>query len=73
MPRDAGPSFHQVFSAVGHHVLTIYPDDEEGRMLQSPGLKTTGKFYAFVTAVDLVVKLPSSRVDELIDSGRDGQ
>ncbi|MEJ7630065.1 MAG: hypothetical protein WKF54_10795 [Nocardioidaceae bacterium] len=39
-------------------------------MLRSPGLKTAGKFYAFATAADVVVKLPSSRVDELIDSGR---
>ncbi len=39
-------------------------------MLRSPGLKTAGKFYGFASADDLVVKLPSSRVDELIDSGR---
>ncbi|HEV2088799.1 MAG TPA: hypothetical protein VGR21_10850 [Cryptosporangiaceae bacterium] len=39
-------------------------------MLRSPGLKTAGKFYAFATADDLVVKLPSSRVDELVASGR---
>lgn len=39
-------------------------------MLRSPGLKTVGKFYAFATAADLVVKLPSSRVEQLIDSGR---
>jgi len=48
----------------------MYPRDEQGRMLRSPGLKTAGKFYAFVTAADLMVKLPSSRVNELIDSGR---
>ncbi len=39
-------------------------------MLRSPGLKTAGKFYAFATSADLVIKLPASRVDELIDSGR---
>lgn len=39
-------------------------------MLRSSGLKTAGRFYAFATATDLVVKLPSSRVSELIDSGR---
>lgn len=39
-------------------------------MLRAPGLKTRGKFYAFATAADLVVKLPASRVSELIDSGR---
>ncbi len=47
MPGDAGPSVDQVFSAVGHRVLTMYPGDEEGRMLRSPGLKTAGKLYAF--------------------------
>jgi len=47
----------------------MFPGDEEGRMLRSPGLKTAGKFYSFATADDLVVKLPSSRVDELIDTG----
>jgi hypothetical protein len=39
-------------------------------MLRSPGLKTAGAFYAFATAADLVVKLPSPRVAGLIDSGR---
>jgi len=39
-------------------------------MLQSPGLKTAGRFYGFATIEDLVVKLPASRVAELIDSGR---
>lgn len=39
-------------------------------MLRSPGLKTAGKFYAFATAADLVVKLPASRVDDLVGSGR---
>ena len=39
-------------------------------MLQSPGLKTAGAFYAFVTAADVVVKLPAQRVSALVDSGR---
>ena len=39
-------------------------------MLRSPGLKTAGAFYGFATADDLIVKLPSARVAELIDSGR---
>jgi hypothetical protein len=64
------PSADRVFSAVGQRVLTTYPEDEEGRMLRSSGLRTAGKFYAFATATDLVVKLPSSRVRELVDSGR---
>ncbi len=69
MPGDA-PSVDQVFSAAGHRLLTMYPGDEEGRMLRSLGLKSAGKFYGFATATDLVVTLSSSRFDELIDSGR---
>ena len=70
MPGAGGLWVDQVFSPAAHRVLTMYPDDEEGRMLRSPGLKTAGKFYGFASADDLVVKLPSSRVDELIGSGR---
>ncbi len=39
-------------------------------MLHSPGLKTGGKFYAFATVTDLVVKLPADRVRDLIGAGR---
>lgn len=39
-------------------------------MLRASGLRTAGRFYAFATPADLVVKLPASRVDELINSGR---
>jgi hypothetical protein len=38
-------------------------------MLQSPGLRTGGRFYAFATAEQLIVKLPADRVAELIGSG----
>lgn len=69
MPPGAGPAADEVFAAVRQQILTMYPDDEQGRMLHAPGLKTAGKFYAFATAVDVVVKLPAARVAELIDSG----
>jgi hypothetical protein len=42
---------------------------EQGRMLRADGLKTAGRFFAFTTKEDLVVKLPAARVDELIASG----
>ena len=38
-------------------------------MLQSPGLRTAGRFYAFATQGDVMVKLPAARVAALIDSG----
>lgn len=62
-------SIGSVFGAARDRVLDLHGGDEEGRMLQSPGLKTSGKFYAFVTATDVIVKLPRSRVSELISTG----
>ncbi|MFI9103040.1 hypothetical protein ACIGXA_21205 [Streptomyces fildesensis] len=50
-------------------LLELHPGDELGRMLQSPGLKAAGRFYAFTTRHDLVVKLPAARVTELIAGG----
>ena len=38
-------------------------------MLRSPGLRTAGTFFAFATKDDLVVKLPTARVAELIVTG----
>lgn len=70
MQGDIEPTVDQVFSTVRHRMLATYPADEEGRMLRSASLKTAGKSYAFATATDLIVKLPASRVDELVDSGR---
>ncbi|MFD7262151.1 hypothetical protein [Streptomyces sp. NPDC059874] len=46
-----------------------HPDDERGRMLRSLGVKTGGKFYAFATEEDVVVKLPAARVAELVAAG----
>ncbi|MFD9725514.1 hypothetical protein [Streptomyces sp. NPDC059072] len=46
-----------------------YPGDERGRMLRSLGVKTGGKFYAFATEADVVVKLPAGRVAELVGAG----
>jgi len=69
VPSGSSPTAEQVFSAVARRVLTLHPGDEDGRMLQSRGLKTSGKFYAFATPADVVVKLPASRVNELIESG----
>jgi hypothetical protein len=69
-PEGTGPSVDRIFSAVRHRVLALHPGDEEGRMLQSSGLKTAGKFYAFATADDVVVKVPAPRVKELIERGQ---
>src|SRR5947208_16664812 len=44
---------------------------ERGKMLSASGLRdpAAGKFFAFVTRGQLVVKLPAERVTELIASG----
>jgi hypothetical protein len=45
---------------------------ERGKMLSASGLRdpAAGKFFAFVTRGQLVVKLPAERVTELIESGK---
>ena len=58
-----------LFGSVRDRVLARHPGDEEGRMLRAPALKTAGKVYAFAAGTDVVVKLPASRVADLIDSG----
>jgi hypothetical protein len=58
------------FEAVTDRVLAGHPHDEPGRMLQSPGLRTGGRFYAFAPVDALVVKLPAQRVAALIGEGR---
>jgi hypothetical protein len=67
MPDDR--DFAAIFAEVAHQLLTEFSEDEQGRMLQSPGLKIGGKFYGFATSDDLVVKVASARVHELIDGG----
>ena len=69
-PAEASAFQDQVFARARAHVLNVHPEDEHGRMLHAPGLRTGGSFYAFATATDLVVKLPADRVRELVESGR---
>ena len=42
--------------------LALHPGDEEGRMLHSTGLRTAGKFDAFASGADVIMKLPAARV-----------
>jgi hypothetical protein len=44
-------------------------DVEQGKIMHSFGLKTNGKFFAFVRGEQLVLKLSASRVRELIADG----
>jgi len=57
------------FATVSANLVAQDPAVEQGRMLHAPGLKISGKFFAFASRDDLYVKLPASRVKELLDSG----
>jgi hypothetical protein len=50
-------------------LLAEHPEDDEGRMFHSRGLRTGGHFYAFCPTTDgVVLKLPAARVAELVAS-----
>ena len=57
------------FASVSASLVAQDPAVEQGRMLHAPGLKISGKFFAFASRDDLYVKLPAARVNELLDSG----
>jgi hypothetical protein len=60
----------ELFEAAGERLLDEDPGVERGRMLHAPGLKATGRFFAFVrTDGELVVKVPAARVAALVASG----
>ena len=67
--KEGAEAVALIFERVSEQVLLAHPEDEPGRMLQSPGLKTSGRFYAFATRSDVVVKLPAPRVSELVATG----
>ena len=69
MTAAPGPVGTDVFAAVRERALAQHPGDDEGRMLHSLGLRTGGKFYAFASGTDVIVKLPAARVAELVASG----
>jgi TfoX/Sxy family transcriptional regulator of competence genes len=56
-----------------HAILGSYagaPDVNIGKMFGSTGLKTNGKVFAMLVKDKLVIKLPKTRVDELVTTGR---
>lgn len=63
------PGPDETFEAVAAVMLAEHPTDAPGRMLHAPGLRCAAGFYAFVTATDLVVKLPADRVAQLVAAG----
>lgn len=66
---DATTDPESVFAAVRERVLTDFPQDGEGKMLNAIGLKTGGKFYAFASRSGVMLKLPAADVRDIIASG----
>jgi TfoX/Sxy family transcriptional regulator of competence genes len=63
-PAEVDPRFAPVVDAFAGD-----PDVSAGTMMASFGLKVRGKIFAMVARGRLVVKLPRSRVDELVAAG----
>ena len=64
-PVDPAP----LFEAVAARLVAAADGVEQGKILHATGLKTGGKFFAFVAHGALVLKLPAARVDELVAAG----
>lgn len=70
MSKEPAPDVQLVFAVVRDRLLAQHPQDTEGRMLRAPGMRAGDKFYAFVSAADVMMKLPADRVTELIEAGQ---
>ncbi len=62
-------SLDRQFATASARLVARDPTVEQGRILRALGLKTYGRFFAYSTGDDLVVKLPAARVGVLIASG----
>jgi hypothetical protein len=58
----------QLFSELCE-TLADEPGVSLARIMHSEGLNVNGKFFAFLRKEDLVLKLPASRVQELVAAG----
>jgi hypothetical protein len=60
----------ELFAATSRSLVGRGDGTEQGKIMHSTGLKTAaGKFFAFVSQGELVVKLPAERVRALVESG----
>jgi hypothetical protein len=59
-----------MFEELAQRLVAEDPALDYGRMFNSDGLKTNGKFFAFPGSNgDLIVKLPAERIVELVAGG----
>ena len=65
----AEPAVPAIFDRVVRELARTHSDLERGRIMHSEGVRTRGKFCAFIRKGELVVKLPAERVAELIATG----
>jgi hypothetical protein len=62
-------SVDALFDAVARRLVSEGAGIERGPIMHSDGIKLGGKFFAFASRGDLVVKVPAARVQELVGSG----
>ena len=67
--QDAEALFEQLVAEFSVDPAVSPPSGTGGRKFGSSALKVGGKIFAMLTRGELVVKLPRSRVDELVASG----
>jgi hypothetical protein len=64
------PGVAAMFDDLAQRLVDEDPQLEYGRMFNSDGLKTSGKFFAFPGSNgDLIVKLPAERIADLVAGG----
>jgi hypothetical protein len=70
VPRDAvaGRGDTSMFDAGAERLLRDDPRIERGRIFHDDGLKIGGKVFAFPRHGEVVLKLPATRVQELVAS-----
>ena len=68
-PQEAEALFEQLVAAFSADPSVTLPSATKGGKFGASGLKVDGKIFAMLAKGELVVKLPRSRVDELVASG----
>ena len=73
VPRTAEEGFAKIVKAFGDKPGVTEPDpSSSARRFGSSALRVNGRIFAMVSRGRLVLKLPSRRVAQLIDSGAGG-